>query len=78
MGQERRHFTDEFKREVIALLASSDRPLTQITSELGIAPSMLRNGRNRSTGRNVSRRCPRYRHRPHLPRTRRQKSPGFA
>jgi transposase len=51
MGQERRHFTDEFKLEAIALLASSGRPLLQIASELGISPSMLRNWRNRSTGR---------------------------
>jgi transposase len=43
MGQGRRQFTDEFKREAVALLASSGRPLTQIAAELGIAPSMLRN-----------------------------------
>ena len=50
MGQERRHFTDEFKTEAVALLASSGRPLIQIASELGISPSMLRNWRNRSIG----------------------------
>ena len=44
---------DEFKREAIALLASSGRPLLQIASELGISPSMLRNWRNRSEGRNA-------------------------
>jgi transposase len=48
-----RQFTDEFKREAIALLASSGRPLLQIASELGISPSMLRNWRNRSEGRNA-------------------------
>ena len=53
MGQERRHFTDEFKMESVALLASSDRPLVQIASELGISPSMLRNWRNRSAGRHA-------------------------
>ena len=47
MGQGRRQFTDEFKREAVALLASSGRPLTQIAAELGIAPSMLRNWRGR-------------------------------
>ena len=47
MGQERRHFTDEFKQEAVALLASSGRPLIQIANELGISPSMLRNWRNR-------------------------------
>jgi transposase len=50
MGQERRQFTDEFKREAVALLASSGRPVLQIASELGISPSMLRNWRNRSEG----------------------------
>jgi transposase len=37
MGQERRHFTDEFKTEAVALLASSGRPLIQIASELALA-----------------------------------------
>src|SRR3954449_11686992 len=53
MGQERRHFTDEFKTEANALLASSGRPLLQIASELGISPSMLRNWRNRQGGQNA-------------------------
>jgi transposase len=53
MGQGRRQFTDEFKREAVALLASSGRPVIQIASELGISPSMLRNWRNRSDGRNA-------------------------
>jgi transposase len=50
MGQERRHFTDEFQTEAVALLASSGRPLVQIAGELGISPSMLRNWRTRSGG----------------------------
>ena len=50
MGQERRHFTDEFKTEAVALLASSGRPLVQIAGELGISPSMLRTWRTRSGG----------------------------
>src|SRR5689334_14615216 len=53
MGQERRHFTDEFKTEAVALLASSGRPLVQIAGELGISPSMLRNWRNRQGGGNT-------------------------
>src|SRR3954467_6403712 len=53
MGQERRHFTDEFKQEAIALLASSGRPLVQIAGELGISPSMLRNWRNRQGGQHA-------------------------
>jgi transposase len=53
MGQERRHFTDEFKMEAIALLAGSGRPLIQIASELGISPSMLRNWRHHQGGKNA-------------------------
>ena len=53
MDQERRHFTDEFKTEAVALLTSSDRPLIQIARELGISPSMLRNWRNRREGRDA-------------------------
>ncbi|HEX2150408.1 MAG TPA: transposase [Stellaceae bacterium] len=53
MGQERRHFTGEFKREAVALLASSGRRLVQIAGELDIAPSMLRTWRNRHEGRHV-------------------------
>jgi transposase len=50
MGEERRRFTDEFKTEAVALLASSGRPLVQIASELGLSPSMLRNWCNRGIG----------------------------
>jgi transposase len=53
MSQGRRQFTDEFKREAVALLASSGRPLLQIAGEFGISPSMLRNWRNRNEGRNA-------------------------
>ena len=53
MGQGRRHFTDEFKREAVALLVSSGRPLSRIAGELGIAPSMLRNWRNGSGARDA-------------------------
>ncbi|KLK89905.1 transposase, partial [Microvirga vignae] len=45
MTKTRREFTPEFKREAIALLESSGRPLMQIATELGISPSMLRNWR---------------------------------
>ena len=51
MSQVRRHFTDELKREAVALLVSSGRPLSRIASELGISASMLRNWRNGSGGR---------------------------
>jgi transposase len=52
MSQGRRQFTDEFKREAVALLVSSGRPLSRIASELGISPSMLRTG-NESGGRDA-------------------------
>ena len=79
MGQGRRQFTDEFKREAVALLASSGRPLLQIASELGISPSMLRNWRNRSEGRNAEPRWDRAQHRLRIPpRIRHRKFPGFA
>src|SRR4029450_11539960 len=39
MGQGRRQFTDEFKREAVGLLASSGRPLPQIANAPGISPS---------------------------------------
>jgi transposase len=45
MTKTRRDFTPEFKREAVALLASSGRPLMQVATELGISPSMLRNWR---------------------------------
>src|SRR5215470_10173315 len=53
MSQGRRHFTDEFKREAVALLVSSGRPVSWIASELGISASMLRNWRNGSGGRDA-------------------------
>ena len=53
MGQERRQFADELKREAVALLASSGGPLLQIAGELGISPWMLRNWRNRRERRDA-------------------------
>jgi transposase len=50
MTKARRSFTDEFKREAVALLQASGRPLMQIATELGIQPSMLRNWRNAVVG----------------------------
>jgi transposase len=46
MTKARRSFTDEFKREAVALLQTSGRPLIQIASDLGIQRSMLRNWRD--------------------------------
>ena len=38
----KRRFTDEFKREAVALWETSGRPQTEVASELGIMPTMLR------------------------------------
>ena len=43
----RRNFTDEFKAETVALLESSDRPLSQLSQELGIEQSVLRTWRRK-------------------------------
>lgn len=45
MPKTRREFSPEFKREAVALLESSDRPLMQVATEVGISRSMLRNWR---------------------------------
>jgi transposase len=80
MTKPRRSFTDEFKREAIALLQSSGRPLMQIAGELGIQPSMLRNWRNAvgvpagASSRPDNKRRPR---RLAVPLTSRPRSPGF-
>lgn len=38
----KRRFTDEFKREAVALWETSGRPQSEIAAELGIVPTMLR------------------------------------
>jgi transposase len=53
MGEGRRHFTDEFKQEAIALLVSSGRPLSQVASELGNFPLDAAQLRNGSGGRDA-------------------------
>ena len=45
MPKTRREFSPEFKRETVALLEASGRPLMQLATEVGISPSMLRNWR---------------------------------
>ncbi|MBK3800982.1 transposase, partial [Azospirillum brasilense] len=45
MTKMRRSFTDEFKREAVALLDGSGRPLEHVARELGLQPSVLRNWR---------------------------------
>lgn len=41
MTKTRREFAPEFKREAVALLESSGRPLIQVAAELGVQPSRL-------------------------------------
>jgi transposase len=80
MTKPRRSFTDEFKREAVALLQSSGRPLMQIAEELGIQPSMLRNWRNAVGVLRGRRRAPTRNGRPRrlaVPVTNRPRSPGF-
>ena len=50
MPKTRREFSSEFKREAVALLESSGRPLMQVATEVGISPSMLRNWRTMVLG----------------------------
>ena len=38
----KRRFTDEFKREAVALWETSGRMQTKVAAELGIMPTMLR------------------------------------
>jgi transposase len=38
----KRRFTDEFKREAVALWESSGRMQTEVAAELGIMPTMVR------------------------------------
>ena len=56
MDTSRRHYTDEFKREAVGLLAGSGRPLSQIARELSIAASMFRAWRD-AGGRGIRGRC---------------------
>lgn len=41
MGQQRRRFSPEFKRDAVALVRSSGRPIAQIAKELGVGESNL-------------------------------------
>lgn len=50
MAKTRREFTPEFKREAVVRLESRGRPQMQIAAELGIQPSMLRQGRSAPMG----------------------------
>ncbi len=57
MPKTRREISPEFKREAVALLESSGRPLMQVATEVGISPSMLRNWRAAVGGRTAGSRA---------------------
>ena len=46
MPKTRREFSPEFRREGVALLESSGRPLMKVAAGAGVSPSMLRNWRS--------------------------------
>lgn len=46
-GKTKRRFTDEFKREAVALWETSGRMQTEVAAELGIIPTMLRRWQRR-------------------------------
>jgi transposase len=43
MGRQRRRFSPEFKRDAVALLRSSGRPISQVARELGVGETSLGN-----------------------------------
>ena len=45
MVKTRREFSPELKRETVALLENSCRPVMQVAAEVGISPSILWNWR---------------------------------
>ena len=51
MPKMRREFSPEFKREAVALLESSGRPLMQVATEVGISPSMCGSALKREPAR---------------------------
>ena len=42
MGETRRRFSEEFKREAVRLAFESDRRVTEVARELDVRPDMLR------------------------------------
>ena len=42
MARNRRHFTDEFKREAVRLAEQPDSNISRVAQDLGLDPSVLR------------------------------------
>lgn len=47
MGERRRRFSEEFKREAVRLAFTGDRPVTEVARELDVRPGMLQCWRRR-------------------------------
>ena len=50
MGETRRRFSEELKREAVRLAFESDRRVTEVARELDVRPDMLRRWRKRLAG----------------------------
>jgi len=50
MGERRRRFSEEFKREAVRLAFESDRRVTEVARELDVRPDMLRRWRKQLAG----------------------------
>lgn len=50
MGEKRRRFSEEFKREAVRLAFESGRRVTQVARELDVRPDMLRRWRKQFSG----------------------------
>lgn len=47
MGERRRRFSEEFKREAVRLAFTGDRPVAEVARELDVRPDMLQRWRRR-------------------------------
>ena len=50
MGERRRRFSEEFKREAVRLAFEGSQPVSQVARELDVRPDMLRRWRRRLRG----------------------------
>ena len=50
MGDKRRQFSDEFKREAVRLAYESGRRLTDVARELDVGPNLIRRWRRKCAG----------------------------
>jgi transposase len=50
MGDQRRRFSEEFKREAVRMAFAGDRPVAEVARELEVRPDMLRRWRRSLAG----------------------------